>query len=243
MRFYEFGEDNEKTLLLVHGMATTWKMSFSSLIQEASKYYHLIVVALDGHNEEEKTEFISLEEEAKKIEEYLINKHCGKLHAGYGSSLGGTIVLQILANQKIEITKTILDSPYASDYGFLSSLATKIMTTLSMKMISGESKIMNKMMGIEGKESSKALIYTDISKETLENCFYTSYNYKLPEGISKVKSEIVFWYGSKESFPCKFAKRLMKQLSNMTVRVFEGYGHGELLKNTERLVLELSKFM
>ena len=243
MKFYEFSEKNEKTLLLVHGMATTWKMSFSSLIQEVSKYYHLIVVALDGHNEEERAEFISLEEEAEKVEKYVINKHCGKLHAVYGSSLGGTIVLQILVNQKIEITKTILDSPYASDYGILSSLATKIMTALSMKMISGESKIMNKMMGIEGKESLNALIYTNISKETLENCFYTSYNYKFPEGISKVKAEIEFWYGSKESYPCKFAKKLMKQLPNMTVRVFEGYGHGELLKNTERLVLELSKFV
>jgi len=243
MQFYEFGEENKKTLLLVHGMATTWKMSFSSLIQEASKYYHLIVVALDGHKEEEKTEFISLEDEAEKIENYIMNKHCGKLHAVYGSSLGGTIVLQILVNHKIEITKTILDSPYASDYGILSSLATKIMTALSMKMISGESKIMRKMMGIENKESVNALMYTNISKETLKNCFYTSYNYKLPEGIGKIKTEIEFWYGSKESFPCKFAKKLMKQLPNMTIRVFEGYGHGELLRNTERLVLELSKFL
>ena len=71
MKFYEFSEKNEKTLLLVHGMATTWKMSFSSLIQEASKYYHLIVVALDGHNEGETDEFISLQEEAKKIEKYV----------------------------------------------------------------------------------------------------------------------------------------------------------------------------
>ncbi|NLW81798.1 MAG: alpha/beta hydrolase, partial [Desulfovibrionales bacterium] len=101
MKFYEFGEENKKTLLLVHGMATTWKISFSNLIQEASKYYHLIVVALDGHNEEEETEFISIEEEAEKIEKYVMNKHSGKLHAVYGSSLGGTIVLRISVNHKI----------------------------------------------------------------------------------------------------------------------------------------------
>lgn len=243
MQFYEFSEDNEKTLMLIHGMATTWKMSFSSLIQEASKYYHLIVVALDGHNEEEKAEFISLEEEAEKIEKYVMNKHSGKLHVVYGSSLGGTIVLQILANQKIEITKAVLDSPYATDYGVLSSFVTKIMTALSLKMISGESKIMRKMMGLENKESVNALMYTSISKKTLENCFYTSYNYTLPKGLSKVKTEIEFWYGSKESFPCKFAKKLMKQLPSMTVRVFDGYGHGELLKNTEQMVLEFSEFL
>ena len=74
------------------------------------------------------------------------------------------------------------------------------------------------------------------------DCFYTSYTYKLPEGISKIKTEIEFWYGRKETFPCKFAKKLMKQLPNMKVRVFEGYGHGEILKNTEQLVIELDKF-
>lgn len=242
MKFYEFSEKNEKTLLLVHGMATTWKMSFSSLIQEASKYYHLIVAALDGHNEGETDEFISLQEEAEKIEKYVMSKHSGKIDAVYGSSLGGAIVLQILDNNKIEITKAVLDSTYATDYGALSRLATKIMTALSMKMISGESKIMRKMMGIEDKESVNDLMYTKISKITLGNCFYTSYTYKLPEGISKIKTEIEFWYGSKETFPCKFAKKLMKQLPNMKVRVFEGYGHGEILKNTEQLVIELDKF-
>lgn len=58
MKFYDFGTDNSRKLLLIHGMSTTWKMSFGEFIEKAQSEFHIIAVALDGHNPEEDTELI-----------------------------------------------------------------------------------------------------------------------------------------------------------------------------------------
>lgn len=48
MKFHEFGIENEKTLVLLHGVDTTWKISFGKFIELAQKEYHIIAVADDG---------------------------------------------------------------------------------------------------------------------------------------------------------------------------------------------------
>ncbi len=35
MKFFEFGAENEKTLILLHGVDTTWKISFGKFIDLA----------------------------------------------------------------------------------------------------------------------------------------------------------------------------------------------------------------
>lgn len=49
MKFYEFGTENDKKLVLIHGMSTTWKMSFGEFIEKTQATFHIIAVALDGH--------------------------------------------------------------------------------------------------------------------------------------------------------------------------------------------------
>lgn len=240
MEFYEFGHENNKKLLLIHGMMTTWKMSYDSFIQYASKQYQIIVVALDGHNPVEESTFESLRKEADTIENYLERNFNGRIFAVYGSSLGGTIVLHLLANQKVMIEKAILDGTYAIDYGVFAKSATKIMTAITKKIVNGESKLMNKMMGIENKDSISELMYTGVSKESLMNCYQESYSFHLPEYLGKTKTDVEFWFGSKEKFPPQLAKKIKKQLPKLKIKVFERCGHGDLLRNVEKLMEELN---
>ena len=53
MKYFEFGKENPTTLLLLHGVDTTWKMSFQSFINVAQRKYHIIAVAEDGFNPDE----------------------------------------------------------------------------------------------------------------------------------------------------------------------------------------------
>lgn len=74
MRFYEFGLENDKILMLINGNATTWRMSFDKCIQKSAEKYHVIAIGLDGYDPEENTEYISDEDEANKIIEYICEK-------------------------------------------------------------------------------------------------------------------------------------------------------------------------
>lgn len=48
MKYTEFGTENKTTLFLLHGVDTTWQLSFSKLIKVAEHKYHIIAVAEDG---------------------------------------------------------------------------------------------------------------------------------------------------------------------------------------------------
>lgn len=51
MKYFEFGQENEKTLLLLHGVFTTWKTSFEKLIEIAKEKYYFQhkIFAEKGH--------------------------------------------------------------------------------------------------------------------------------------------------------------------------------------------------
>ncbi|MBO5337094.1 MAG: hypothetical protein J6A94_08225 [Lachnospiraceae bacterium] len=77
----EFGKENETTLLLLHGMCSTWEMSFRPLIELAKKEFHIIAVATDGYDPENKEiHATTIEHESEQIAEYKLPKFLvGKL--------------------------------------------------------------------------------------------------------------------------------------------------------------------
>lgn len=53
MKYFEFGTANELTLLILHGVNTTWEISFGRFIELAKEQYHIIAVTEDGFNPDE----------------------------------------------------------------------------------------------------------------------------------------------------------------------------------------------
>ena len=242
MRFYEFGTENSIKLLLIHGMSTTWKMSFGDFIKKAQNDFHIIAVALDGHNPAEESELITVEEEAKKVEQYLLEKHNGKVDVVYGSSLGGTVVFHMLMSNQVKVQTAICDGTIMLNYGILAKPAAKFMASISSKMAKGEAKFMMKLLGIESKEVLEQKMYIGASKTTIYNSCMGCYNAKIPENYSAT-TDIHLWYGSKETEPPKFAKKLKKKDAKVSIKVFENYGHGGLLEYPDELVNEICKTM
>lgn len=238
MKFYEFGTENSKKLVLIHGMSTTWKMSFGEFIEKAQDTFHIIAVALDGHNPQEKSELISVEEEANKLESYLLEKHNGEIDVVYGASLGGTVLFHLLMGNKVKVKTAICDGTMMLNYGIFAKPAAKFMASISSKMAKGEAKFMMKLMGIESKEVLEQKMYTGASKATIYNSCMGCYAADIPENYSDTTA-IHLWYGSKETEPPKFAAKLKKKDAKVSIKVFENYGHGGLLEYPEELLSEI----
>jgi pimeloyl-ACP methyl ester carboxylesterase len=88
MKFYEFGSEHHKSLMLLHGNASTGQMSFGKCIPHLAEKYHVIAVGLDGFDPTEQTDYISGEDEAEKIIKYIQVNLGGELCCIYGASLG-----------------------------------------------------------------------------------------------------------------------------------------------------------
>lgn len=86
MRIHEFGENNNSVMVLVHGVLTPWQI-WMPQVETFKEKYHVYVVALNAHTEEEASEFISLKEEVEKKEEHLMERGIQKVDVLCGLSI------------------------------------------------------------------------------------------------------------------------------------------------------------
>jgi len=252
MKFYEFGLSNERTLMLLHGNASTWKMSFGKCIPYLTERYHVIAVGLDGFDPTEESEYISGEDEAAKIEIFICDHLDGRLFAIYGASLGCLPALLVSVGRKVIVEHMILDGAEDVSFGIFNPLMTKVIARMEgkivKKVVSGDAKIVTVMMGMKeySPEMLSEMIYTGASNKTLENATIagaTFYN-KTIKGI-KPHTDIkaACWYGAKEGNMKTAVAALKRIFPGIVVKAFAGYGHGEILRHPEQLRAEIDRFV
>ncbi len=75
MTIHEFGQENDKTIVLIHPSIVMWDY-FAYVIPLLEKEYHLIIPALPGYDPDAKDDFTSVEEISSELEKWLIGKMC-----------------------------------------------------------------------------------------------------------------------------------------------------------------------
>ena len=97
MQYREFGAGNARTVLLLHGGGLSWwnyRETAALLMQD----HRVIVPVLDGHAGSDRP-FTSIEENAAEIIAFIRANLGGAVHFIGGLSLGGQILLEMLAQQ------------------------------------------------------------------------------------------------------------------------------------------------
>lgn len=230
MKFKEFGSEDNKVLVLIHGIGITWEM-FIPFINVLEKEYYLIIPVLDGHDTENDSVFETVEREANEIIRYVKEKFGTKVFGIYGISLGGTIASVILEKQELIFERAIIDAgPIYPMNKFLlgQSINLKVKNVLSLKR---ENSIYRKMLEKTFYPPNAIEIVCKLAevihKDTLENAFRSAFSYQLKS--VKFNGKIAYWYGTKEGFLCnKYAKQIQNLYPQISIKVFDQYDHGEL---------------
>lgn len=194
MRIYEFGKENRKVLLMFHGSCMTWNM-FEKSIRQLSKKYHVIMPALPGHDPECWGTFTSVEQIAEEIEKELLKRGCYKIHGIYGLSMGGSIVVRMLANNRISVKYAIIDggiTPYQLPY--IITRLISVRNYLAVRMIME----LMKLKKFSKKGESVFFLKYHFSRRTIWRALDSCNNYSMPEVIPNIDTEIVYWYGERE---------------------------------------------
>ena len=108
MNFHTFGDVSRKPILLIHGMLNPWQL-WEEAAEHFSKEYYVVVPELDAHTEEETSAFVSVEEEADRIREYVIREFGGKIFMICGLSMGGRIAATLAGLPGISTEYLVLD--------------------------------------------------------------------------------------------------------------------------------------
>lgn len=201
MKFYESGDNNKPVILLIPGTCCHYSL-FDKVLPLLKERFYVSVVSFDGFDENEKTTYLSMDDETIKIENYIKDKFDNHIACIYGCSLGGSFAAYLVERGKINVDHIIIgSSDFDDDNKFMATLKGKIITPIMYKMINTRKlpKIMqNKMekMKVEDKNRYEQtneflkgfmvpVLRDKVSKESIYNQFVSDLTTHLADNIPK----------------------------------------------------------
>ncbi|ROR28226.1 pimeloyl-ACP methyl ester carboxylesterase [Mobilisporobacter senegalensis] len=219
MIFKETENKEFPTIILLHGGGLSW-WSLKPIIELLKNNFHVVTPIIDGHGEAAKETFVSIENSALKLIEYIDDQYNGKVFAIGGLSIGAQIVTEVLSLRNNITENAIIESALVYPMKGAAS-----MTIPTYKLFYGLikkrwfSKLQSKTLCVPDKMFEQ--YYDDslkITKESLINITLSNGNYHLKNSISDTKSRVLVIVGEKEL-------RIMKKSG---IRLHEAIADSEL---------------
>ena len=205
MQFHEYGSEDSRTLLIMHGMICDWRR-FRELFQPLEQDYRVIYHAMNGCYDGA-PDFRSFADECTELEQYLMENHNGRLDVAVGVSQGATLMAVLASRNNVSIDKAILDGVYAAHQGKLCAyLALKAF--LRMQAIGGApSRAFIKALPLMGLDESDLdefrLMYWNAGRESMKANLIENYTWRVPAGFRIDHTKVYLWCGSKEPYAPK----------------------------------------
>lgn len=232
MNIHTFGNENNKAVMLIHGMLTPWQM-WQDAIEYFKKDYYVVVPELDAHTQNEVSRFESVEEEADKIKEYIRKNLGGTVYLLCGLSMGGRIAATIAKDNSLKIEHLVLDGAPLKK---MPKIAVSLMKS-NYKSIIKKSRVRDKKILESCKKDflpedkipdflATADKMEDASIDNILESVFSDFEYAKYNSSMK----ILFMHGTKsnESISAKCAEK-MKQMNPQTmIKSYKGYAHARL---------------
>ena len=239
MNFHEFGPRTAPHVMLIHGGGNAW-WNYLRQARALSPRYHVILPTLDGHGEEYKRPYHSTEQTADQLMDYIQKECGGHLFALCGVSLGGQIVMELLARKSDLAEKAIIDGSLCLPQPALARFCIASVRLFGPLLFSKTAcrcqlALMDRFLPEEMRypEEIKAYYLQDMPKLPRETLYamYRTYmmRYRLKDRVKDSSAQVMYWYGEKEMSCVKKSARLFQTLLP-TCELYEakGYGHGYL---------------
>ncbi len=234
MTIHEFGNKGKPTVVLVHPSMTRWDY-FEYVIPLLKEQYHLIVPALPGYDPDAKGDYTSVEEIAKELENWIIYSGCANVACLYGCSMGGSVVLRMIADGRLSIQNAVIDGGI-TPYQF-PRLVTRCIAVRDFLMIylgkMGGMRLLTKAFAADEYSADDLQYIADVlhhmSAKTVWRTFDSCNNYAMPEQIDIGDTTLEYWVAEKEVKARELDLQYMQShFPRCKFRRFRDIGHGGL---------------
>ncbi len=250
MTIHEFGRENQQVIVLVHPSIVMWDY-FEYVIPLMEKKYHLIIPAIPGYDPDVKNDFTSVEEIATELAQWLTDHRLTEVTCLYGCSMGGSIVIRMLADHQIRIQNAVIDggiTPYRLPWIITRLIAIRDFLLIYTGKIGG-AKLLEKAFATDelSKEDAEyaAGVLKMLSAKTVCRTFESCNNYSMPENAYTDCPNIEYWVAEKEVKDRRWDMTYVKETFQTTIfRKIHGVGHGGLAPfNPEKFVRGIEKII
>lgn len=242
MKILEFGDKQKEKIILIHGLNIPWQM-WNEEIEIYSRQYHVIVPVLNGYDTEGDTPFVSIEEEAKKIKEFILKKHGKSVHMIVGMSMGAAITFSIVLDGELHSDYLVFDSGvFVPTNPLLLSINNKMQLKYKNATKARNEKFLKQLNVAYGEKL--APYYMELADVMTDDNLLASSNsignFRLPDGVKLPNTNIIAFRGTvfMEIIAKKSTKYLKKNFSNAYIKVFNGNQHAELSIHQPKVFVE-----
>lgn len=232
MEFHTLGQFDKPVILLIHGALTPYEVMLP-IAEHFKDDYRVIIPLLDGHTKRTESTFLSIENEAEQIEEYLKKKEISEIFCVCGLSLGGAIAHNLLARGNIIIHNIVLDgAPLVKSPAWLTKTMTRNYLDILRKSKKREKKTLANFCNYFLPERYLPYYLEFIDKtpeESIINMLKSVGESELCKTLDLLSTNFLYLHGTKpnEYLSKKSAKRIVKLYPEATVVCLKGDAHCE----------------
>lgn len=240
MTFKEYGDKNLPKIVLLHGMITNG-FSFMKTVKKLGDKYCYIAPDFSAHGED-KSEFISAQEETQKLIGYLKQNNYNEIELLLGASMGGVIALYLITDSIINFKTIVIDSaPVYNNANLLYRGLTFMMLNKQKNAKNNLQHSVQRMSKIYGElGEGMAMSLANMNSESLRNVLWSCSHFDFPTYSDELQKRMFFEFGDKDLYS-KQVKLIKNRYPYVHVNVREDYGHCEFLIHHNKEYTEMLK--
>lgn len=239
MKFVEVGQENQDVIVLLHGGGLSW-WQYQAQMDLLCENYHVVLPILDGHAGSD-ADFTSIEDNAKRLLDYIDKTYGGSVLLIAGLSLGGQILLDMLALRKDICQYAIVESAAIIPDKLTASLVAPLFS-MSFPLIKKKwfAKMQFRYLGIRADLFEH--YYEDtvkLSKQNLIAFTKASSLYQVKKNLKDSLARVRIIVGEKETKKMHASARYLHDfLPDSRLEIKAGLAHGQYAINQPYLYVK-----
>lgn len=239
MKFVEVGQENQDVIVLLHGGGLSW-WQYQAQMDLLCENYHVVLPILDGHAGSD-ADFTSIEDNAKRLLDYIDKTYGGSVLLIAGLSLGGQILLDMLALRKDICQYAIVESAAIIPDKLTASLVAPLFS-MSFPLIKKKwfAKMQFRYLGIRADLFEH--YYEDtvkLSKQNLIAFTKASSLYQVKKNLKDSLARVRIIVGEKETKKMHASARYLHDfLPDSRLEIKAGLAHGQYAINQPDLYVK-----
>ena len=239
MKVVEVGQENQDVIVLLHGGGFSW-WQYQAQMDLLCENYHVVLPILDGHAGSD-ADFTSIEDNAKRLLDYIDKTYGGSVFLIAGLSLGGQILLEMLALRKDICQYAIVESaaiiPDKLTAGLVAPLFSMSFPLIKKKWFA---KMQFRSLGIRADLFEH--YYEDtvkLSKQNLIAFIKASSLYQVKKNLKNSLARVRIIVGEKETKKMHASARYLHDLlPDSRLEIKAGLAHGQYAINQPDLYVK-----
>ena len=233
MHVYGSGGENSPTVLIIHPMLSSASSMKAALCDHMGPGLRFLVPDLSAHGDEAGVPYVSAAEEASSIHAWLTSHGMRRLSLGFGASLGGVILFELLRFTDLTFDRLVIEGvsfysggPVARVGG---SILSRVMVAKHRKAVRDPEAGARKLARLYGEQAAHAMAcsFAAMSEESIRAIVRDCSEVRLPLLSPATQRRCTFAYGEKDS-DLRLARRVIPRLyPEAVLRVWPGSGHCE----------------